>query len=286
MFVVEDTLQTKYLIKYVCLGEQHRIVATDLVRIWTEEMSSEDIIRRCQELNPNIEAPPENLLSKVTNLMDSVGAEVRTNITVSKEMLCLSLETRVSRVLFRFNFRLSPSDPATFMQEVTVPLALMVKELQGRVTQLYEILKRKDVEIQQYKLEGAQICRKSVETEQFKKEEFEKQCLTKDHGNVKGPPAEVITEDIIQLWKSMKLSHATKIKDANPVKQEVQTNIKEEPASDDSDSTESNHLTRSNAADLTETHRELQIKREKDSSINNLNVGMTQKKVLKRKLRL
>lgn len=284
MFLVQDTQQTKYLIKYCCLGENYRIVATDLVRIWTEEISSEGIIRRCQELNPNIEAPPSILLSRVINLMDSLSTGVRTDITVSEEMLCLSLETRVSGFLFRFKFRLSPSDPAAFMQEVTFPLTLMVSELQVKVTQLYDLLKKKDKEIQQYKLEGAQICRTSVVTEPFKEEEFEKQFLTKDHKNVKGTPVEMITEDIIQLWKSV--THSHKINEETTVKEEIQTNIKEEPASDDNDSRESSQFTRSYADAMSETHCELQIKHEKDPDSNHLDDGKKQKKVLKRKLRL
>lgn len=43
--------------------------------------------------------------------------------------------------------------------EITLPLLLMVQQLQAQKHLLFDLLKKKDIEITEYKLEGAQLSR-------------------------------------------------------------------------------------------------------------------------------
>jgi hypothetical protein len=44
-------------------------------------------------------------------------------------------------------------------KEITLPLLLMIQQLQAQKCLLFDLLKKKDTEIAEYKLEGAKLSR-------------------------------------------------------------------------------------------------------------------------------
>ena len=45
---------------------------------------------------------------------------------------------------------------------MTLPLLLMIQQLQNQKVKLFDLLRRKDVEISDYKMEGAQLSRSKL----------------------------------------------------------------------------------------------------------------------------
>ena len=47
-------------------------------------------------------------------------------------------------------------------REITLPLLLMIQQLQAQKYSLFDLLKKKDAEITEYKLEGAKLSRSKL----------------------------------------------------------------------------------------------------------------------------
>ncbi|CAG2064969.1 unnamed protein product [Timema podura] len=56
------------------------------------------------------------------------------------------------------------------------PVYMMLLELQSRQQLLINLLKKKDTEITEYKMNGAQLSRKNIETQLFNEQEFLAKC--------------------------------------------------------------------------------------------------------------
>ncbi|XP_047136939.1 non-homologous end-joining factor 1 isoform X2 [Hydra vulgaris] len=106
--------------------------------IWEEEIIGNDFLKKCKIFNPNIETSPAKLFTYLESCYNSC---------------VFSLELKISN-------------------QLVTPLLLMVSELSRKQGELSELLKRKDKEIQDYKLQGSQVSKQHLETTPFDEASF------------------------------------------------------------------------------------------------------------------
>ncbi|RZF46698.1 hypothetical protein LSTR_LSTR002561 [Laodelphax striatellus] len=162
-----------YLLRNSNDNGRFQIFITDLLSLWTEDLSEEELLQRCKDMNPLHEASSEILIQRINELVELNSSEVKTTLTENKnEQLELGVSSYLKGVIFKIKFLLSLGSPEMFFKQMTSPLIRMVEELQERQNKLFDLLNKKDIEIDEYKMGGMKITRKNIETTPFCKEEF------------------------------------------------------------------------------------------------------------------
>ncbi|XP_067013049.1 non-homologous end-joining factor 1 [Anabrus simplex] len=162
----------RYLVKYARQNTTCIIHLTNLVNIWAEEVATSSLIQRCKDQNPLIEADDESLIQHLFSLLEDRKEDITFRSNLKDGDRTLELKKRLAGVPFYFTFNLKLMSPEVLFQEVTKPLLLLVRQLFTSQNTLCELLEAKDAEIAEYKVEGAQLKRRKLETQQFKRDEF------------------------------------------------------------------------------------------------------------------
>jgi len=164
------------LIKHSLIDECHKIVVTNFINLWHEEIANEDLLIRCKGMNRLVEATDEVFLRNALSLLQTEADHVIRSFVQADHETVLELHTCLDGLKFRIKFFLKLANNILMFEELTCPLLTVVADLEKRNQLLMDMIKKKDLEILEYKLEGAQISRKAVETEQFDADVFSLQC--------------------------------------------------------------------------------------------------------------
>lgn len=150
----------------------HKVYLSDVVHVWMEDLPSHNVATRCKEMNMFIEAEPEDLADHVYTLVDSDTESKEITINFDAKNCIVNIKSQLAGVPFHYMFKMLEVDAETVCREVTVPLMILALQQQSHLSQLCDLLKAKDAEIEQYKLEGALLKKRKVQTEPFCEDYF------------------------------------------------------------------------------------------------------------------
>ncbi|XP_011301994.1 uncharacterized protein [Fopius arisanus] len=128
-----------FMVSSELMDDKWKILLTNLVELWFEDISREEIVDKCQRLNPLLSIEDVNI--------DEIMAGVLSNI--------VKLAVQVTKWKIKL--------------ETTVE----VGELKRQKEMLIKELKRKDEEIMEYKANGAELIRKHIQTLPFNEHALE-----------------------------------------------------------------------------------------------------------------
>lgn len=145
---------------------------TDLKGIYRETLACmADVMERIKHENPLLFASDieKKVLDTILTLPKKTNAAKADQITFSRNDNQLQLKYYLSeKVPLRFYWTLSKCNEATFFEMVTAPLLRQIVCAGDTIRDLVDIVKRKDLEIAQYKFDGAQpLTRKHFVTQRF-----------------------------------------------------------------------------------------------------------------------
>lgn len=142
---------------------------SDFTTLWSESIDTkEKLLERFSAENPlvvldEIEDQILKTLSSLPKKSENVQIIKGENDAITFKLKYLLMET----IPLKFYWQLKKCDPKEFFENITKSLFHQLFELQGSQDELVEIIKTKDLEIEQYKLDGAQLMRKQFMTKPF-----------------------------------------------------------------------------------------------------------------------
>ncbi|XP_034246829.1 non-homologous end-joining factor 1-like [Thrips palmi] len=159
-----------------------RLIISDFIHIWVQEMSDSTLLALCQEQNPLLEFnedefSAQTIWTMVDNHLGSREKEDGFRSTLDLDLeedssLQLKFNSKMHGHPFKLNMTLLQENPNVLFNEVTSPLLLLSELLLAQQDHLFSLLEKKDLEIKQYKLEGATLSRRNIETTPFQRNEF------------------------------------------------------------------------------------------------------------------
>ncbi|XP_025196862.1 uncharacterized protein LOC112595766 [Melanaphis sacchari] len=163
---------------------------------------------------------------------------------------------------FKLELELELEDENIFYSKMTCPLLEIIKQLKQNQEDLFDIIKKKDLEISEYKLIGGNISHENNKTDIFEKDNFFMKSLQnhKDLCN-KIPYLYEIYSSIIEQYDirhpdDYEKSNTTPTKEEN---QEIQINTKTNNSID--------HKATKSSTTMEITHTSINIKKRKKSSL-------------------
>ncbi|CAD7091160.1 unnamed protein product [Hermetia illucens] len=192
-----------YLVKLVIESFVNiKFFLSDLESLWKEDCSVREALARAREQNKRIEFDRETILS---TLVHPPPSAIFRRSEQGDELEC---KYRISERPFHFKWILRKCDQKEYMEVITKPLLLSASSLAKQNEDLLNIIKQKDLEIEQYKLEGATLKRYKLITEKFNEDEFRQKIRFK-------PVAEFIKfsdhkfSDYLQMCETKEQNQAT-----------------------------------------------------------------------------
>lgn len=163
-----------YLIKY--RNERIiRIYLTDFRNLWMEEIVTDKLIERFKDLNPLFDISSlssEAILSKIFVIIDELKSSTIITLSNIEPNVNLELKYKLGDFFIKCKFYFIQSDSSVYFNEFTLPLLQSVQYLEMRERKLFELLEKKDKEIQEHELLGSQISRQHLITKKFNRNEF------------------------------------------------------------------------------------------------------------------
>ncbi|XP_063981750.1 non-homologous end-joining factor 1-like isoform X2 [Diachasmimorpha longicaudata] len=144
------------------IDHRWKILLTNLIELWTEDVSRDEVVDKCQSLNPLLSIEDVDIDEIIAGILNNIP-QLAVEITKTK----IKLETTVEGGVFRYEIDLVKSTPQELWQEVTMPLCLSVGELRRQKEMLVREIKRKDEEIMEYRATGGELIRKHIQTKPF-----------------------------------------------------------------------------------------------------------------------
>ncbi|XP_077468002.1 non-homologous end-joining factor 1 [Stigmatopora argus] len=176
------------LVKSCFRGTTYHILLTDLHGVWEETMHSAAIQSRAQELNKRLQASVQAFFTHLCEVVQpslsgsSQPPEGEAGIVVmqmNEGGLNLRLKSKLEGLPFFWEFRCTPAPITVVCLHLVQPLLSMSQLLHQQVDQLEDLLLRKDVEIQDYKENGATLSRARLQTDIFERQTFKGDFLAK-----------------------------------------------------------------------------------------------------------
>ncbi|TRY55678.1 hypothetical protein DNTS_016523 [Danionella cerebrum] len=152
---------------------QYHILLTDLNTVWDEQMDTDEIQSRAQELNKRIRAPVKALFSHLCSVArpcfsnQHEGQTSAAQISFEEHGDCLTVNLKSELAGLPF-----------YWEQLVRPLMAMSRVLQRQVDDLAALLARKDTEIQDYQESGAILSRARLRTEPFELYQYRENFLT------------------------------------------------------------------------------------------------------------
>lgn len=168
-----------YIIKFdSATGEndetKYTFWVSDFKTLWTEAIATkEDLLKRISDHNPAIVEPNDDWLGRLITLFGKPQANVQQNTEIMANG-DLQLKYLIDDDILKFQWLLTQCDPQMFFDQITKSMLHQIGELFNAKKQLIEIVKKKDDEIRQYKVEGAPELQRT----KFITEPFEESQLT------------------------------------------------------------------------------------------------------------
>lgn len=170
----------------------YSLLLTDMQQIFKERLEGPAITDRCEELNPAVEAPVEEVVDQLVVILGSPQTKfVRRD---SDDLFELDVTGLVfGSYEFLWKFRLSRENQEFFRQAFTTDLILSTDELLRERDHLIKTIKAKDLQIYDLEQSGASLSRKSLKTEVFDQKAFvtEKNFVSAENCDL----AEVVQSD-------------------------------------------------------------------------------------------
>ncbi|XP_048390635.2 non-homologous end-joining factor 1 isoform X2 [Stegostoma tigrinum] len=167
-----------FLLKATFSDAAYRLMLWDHNSVWWEEMNSDDLKQRAQELNKRLKAPVSAfcryLREAVGPLLRGGGRDPLPGFMCERtqNLLSISLRSELSGVPFYWTFRCTEAPMSMVSHHMICPLLSIMQALHRQTQDLMLLLERKDAEILDYKENGATLSRDRLETETFNEEEF------------------------------------------------------------------------------------------------------------------
>lgn len=173
-----------YVIRTICYVGVVKIVASDFVNVWITERSDDEILKLFREQNPVMECDDSSIIHKMIKDCLSEGNGERSQssfeMVTLEDKIEFKFKTTMGGLALKLHINLRTDTPQTFYKEVTLPILLIAEELVVRQNLLCQSLEKKDLEISQYKLEGAILARTVVKTQPFSKDVFLSKCYSQN----------------------------------------------------------------------------------------------------------
>ncbi|XP_046591956.1 uncharacterized protein LOC107226383 isoform X1 [Neodiprion lecontei] len=136
-----------------------KILLSNLVEVWMETITKDVALLRCQSLNSMLDVDEFNIEETFDVILNDIP-KYAVDISVDE----IKLVTCIDGGEFKFDIKLTKGSPHQFWNEITKPLCQSVMELQRKHEIVLDLIKRKDEALIEYKLSGAQLIRKNIET--------------------------------------------------------------------------------------------------------------------------
>ncbi|XP_060888272.1 non-homologous end-joining factor 1 [Labrus mixtus] len=166
----------------------YHVLLTDMHSVWEERMDSAAIQRRAQELNKRLRAPVKAFFSHLCEvarptLTGSGGRpDSESLISLTRQddgNISMKLKSELAGLPFYWEFHCTPAPVTVVCVQLVRPLLAMSQLLQRQVEQLGGLLMRKDVEIQDYRENGATLSRERLQTDAFEEQTHREDFMAK-----------------------------------------------------------------------------------------------------------
>ncbi|XP_043273876.1 non-homologous end-joining factor 1 isoform X2 [Venturia canescens] len=159
----------KYSIRCLERDRSFKIFLTNLHDIWIEYLDENNIIQKCKTLNPSLSIEDMDIVRYIGQLLMDIEKRA-----VKKSVEHIEFAENLDGGIFKFSIDFEKGSSQQLWEEVTMPLCLLAGELQRRQTILLDLVRKKDEEITEYKLNGAKLTRKYITTEKFDQAVFQR----------------------------------------------------------------------------------------------------------------
>ncbi|EFN84387.1 hypothetical protein EAI_13570 [Harpegnathos saltator] len=158
-----------YVVCFTKENESWKVILTDLIEIWTENLTYKIILCKFETSNRLVD------FSKVSNwkqlVMDMLNDIPKHVVETSISQIKLQKDWHFGKL--KFSLDLVKGTPQQFWEYVMKPFCLSSMEIVHQHGILLDLVKKKDEEIAEYKAGGAVLLRKYIATEPFSKELFQ-----------------------------------------------------------------------------------------------------------------
>ncbi|XP_078036799.1 non-homologous end-joining factor 1 [Augochlora pura] len=156
-----------YMISVAEKDNRIEVFLTNFIEIWTEILTDEIILKRCKELNPLLNVDALNYKDIVASILNNVHKYID-EASVER----IKLRIQIDRGSMKFLLNLSKGTQQQLWEILTKPLCISFMELNRRHKIILDLIKKKDIEIAEYKAEGVELTRKILQTEVFKEDQL------------------------------------------------------------------------------------------------------------------
>ncbi|XP_023322283.1 uncharacterized protein LOC111696784 isoform X2 [Eurytemora carolleeae] len=162
--------QADFLFKHCRSEDTYSFYLTDMVYIYQEILSQDEINSRLQELNPDLEGfSAEDVVKDVCAAVLNNNSLTR---TIKEDVYEFSLSWDNDGIPLVWTFYLRRGTAKMFSEIFTNQIIQSIDGLLEERKQLFKIIRDKDLELGEYKNSGVKITRPQLKTERFKEEKF------------------------------------------------------------------------------------------------------------------
>uniref|UniRef100_T1HZU0 Non-homologous end-joining factor 1 n=3 Tax=Rhodnius prolixus TaxID=13249 RepID=T1HZU0_RHOPR len=190
-----------YFLQIKIVSEVSVINLTDLKNLWQTRITESEAVQKFKDDNPLIHSSDKWIAEYVSTMMTNVNNNIK--VTVGEPHVNIYFCSDVSNLPTKLNLLLHLQPQDMVYKEITLPLMMVINELKFREEKLLSLLKAKDVEIKEYKFEGANITRRNAITVPFNAESFDTECqssLSKRAKEVINNPYSVLCPTLNSLY--------------------------------------------------------------------------------------
>ncbi|KAM7348828.1 uncharacterized protein ACRADG_008014 [Cochliomyia hominivorax] len=148
----------------------------DLKETWCQTLTIIEVKQKVKLLNKRLDFSEDNIKEAFTtdSLQSAVIEESSNTSTVASncENCLLKLKYRVKDRILTYEWNLKKQTADKFQQTFFQPLLKALMGCQEQIAILSETVRKKDVELKQYRIEGAVLNRKTVATKPFDFDDF------------------------------------------------------------------------------------------------------------------
>ncbi|KAF7267752.1 uncharacterized protein LOC143195915 [Rhynchophorus ferrugineus] len=160
-------LSNPYLFRCEIEEDSFDLYLTNLENIWKCSSTDMELMESFKENNPLIEATSDVIKSDLLSIINAFDNESISIVNEGNENCKLSLTRKSTNIAddIVYSFFLKPCKEK-FKQEVTIPFIKTIYYLEKQKEHLLKLLKMKDREIREYKVEHGEISRDELKTEE------------------------------------------------------------------------------------------------------------------------
>ncbi|XP_076289279.1 non-homologous end-joining factor 1 [Lasioglossum baleicum] len=157
----------EYMISVTQESDRIIVLLTNLFEVWTETLTDEIILKRCKSLNPLLNVDVLNYKDIVASIFNNLHKHID---EASVEQIKLRIQIEGGSLKFTLN--LLKGTQQELWNIITKPLCISLMELNRQHKILLDLIKKKDVEIAEYRAQGVELTRQNTKTEVFREEQL------------------------------------------------------------------------------------------------------------------